>query len=48
MLTLVVDTPADLSPEQDELLRLLAKERGEEVKDPGEDGILGRFKSKFS
>ncbi len=48
VLTLIVDTPSDLSPEQDELLRLLAKERGEEVKDPGEDGILGRFKSKFS
>ena len=48
VLTLVVDTPADLTPEQDELLRLLAKERGEDVKDPGEDGILGRFKSKFS
>jgi molecular chaperone DnaJ len=46
-LTLVVDTPADLTPAQDELLRQLAKERGEEVKEPGEDGILGRFKSKF-
>lgn len=48
LLTLVVDTPSDLTPEQDELLRLLAKERGEEVKDPGEDGLLGRFKSRFS
>ena len=48
VLTLVVDTPVDLSPEQDELLRLLAKERGDEVKDPGEDGLIGRFKSKFS
>ncbi|MGI9596122.1 MAG: molecular chaperone DnaJ [Acidimicrobiales bacterium] len=48
VLTLIVDTPTDLSPQQEELLRLLAKERGEEVKDPGEDGILGRFKSKFS
>lgn len=48
VLTLIVDTPVDLNPEQEELLRLLAKERGEEVKDPGEDGILGRFKSKFS
>ncbi|MEM7325587.1 MAG: molecular chaperone DnaJ [Actinomycetota bacterium] len=47
VLTLVVDTPTDLTPEQDELLRLLAKERGEDVKDPGEDGILGRFRSKF-
>lgn len=48
LLTLVVDTPTDLTPEQEELLRLLAKERGEEVKDPGEDGILDRLKSKFS
>jgi molecular chaperone DnaJ len=48
VLTLVVDTPTDLNPEQEELLRLLAKERGEEVKDPGDDGLLGRFKSKFS
>ncbi len=48
VLTLVVDTPTDLRPEQEELLRLLAKERGEEVKDPGEEGLLGRFKSKFS
>lgn len=48
LLTLVVDTPTDLSPEQEELLRLLAKERGEEVKDPGEDGLLGRFRSRFA
>ncbi len=48
LLTLVVDTPDDLTPEQDELLRLLAKERGEDVKDPGEDGLLNRFKSRFS
>ncbi|MEM7272782.1 MAG: molecular chaperone DnaJ [Actinomycetota bacterium] len=48
VLTLVVDTPTELTPEQEELLRMLAKERSEDVKDPGEDGILGRFKSKFS
>ncbi len=48
VLTLVVDTPTDLTPEQEDLLRLLAKERGEEVKAPGEEGLLGRFKSKFS
>jgi molecular chaperone DnaJ len=48
LLTLMVDTPTDLTPEQEELLRLLAKERGEEVKDPGEDGLFGRFKSRFS
>ncbi len=48
VLTLVVDTPADLTTQQEELLRQLAKERGEEVKAPGEDSVLGRIKSKFS
>ena len=48
VVTLVVDTPADLTAEQEKLLRQLAEERGEEVKDPGEDGLLGRFKSRFN
>ena len=48
LLTLVVDTPTDLTPEQEELLRQLAKERGEVVKEPGEDSLLGKFKSRFS
>jgi molecular chaperone DnaJ len=48
LLTLVVDTPTKLSPEQEELMRQLAKERGEDVKDPGDEGLLDRFKSKFS
>ncbi len=48
LLTLIVDTPADLDAEQEEILRLLAKERGEEVRPPGEDGLLGRFRSRFS
>jgi molecular chaperone DnaJ len=48
VLTVVLDTPTDLSAEQEELLRQLAKERHEEVKDHGEDGLLGRFKSRFS
>jgi len=47
ILTVVVDTPDQLTPEQDELLRMFAKEREEAVKDP-DDGLLGRFKSKFS
>lgn len=47
LLTLVVDTPTDLTAEQEELLRQLAKERREEVKDPGEDGLLNRFRSRF-
>jgi molecular chaperone DnaJ len=48
LLTLVVDTPSELTAEQEELLRQLAKERNEEVRDAGDDGLLGRFKSKFS
>jgi molecular chaperone DnaJ len=48
ILTLVVDTPTDLTPQQEELLRQLAKERGEPVADPAEESILGKFKSKFS
>jgi molecular chaperone DnaJ len=48
LLTLIVDTPDDLTPEQEELLRLLAKERGEEVKDPGDDGLFGRLRSRLS
>lgn len=48
VLALVVDTPTDLSAEQEELLRQLAKERGDEVKEPGEDSLLGRIRSKFS
>ena len=48
ILTVIVDTPMDLSAEQEDLVRQLAKERQEEVKDPGEDGLLGRFKSRFS
>lgn len=47
VLTLVVDTPTDLTQEQQELLRQFAKERSEEVKEP-EDGLLDKFKSKFS
>lgn len=48
LLAVMVETPTALTPEQEELLRQLAKERGEAVKEPGEDSILGRFKSKFA
>lgn len=48
VLTLVVDTPTGLTPEQEDLLRILAKERQEDVKEPGDDGFLGRLKSRFS
>ncbi len=47
-LTVVVDTPTDLSSEQEELLRQLAKERNEDVKDPGDGGLFSRLKSPFS
>lgn len=45
---LVVDTPTDLPKEQQDLIRQLATVRGEQVKEPGEDGFLGRMKSKIS
>lgn len=48
LLAVLVETPTNITPEQEELLRQLAKERGEAVKEPGEDGILGRFRSKFA
>ena len=42
----VVDTPTELSPRQEELLREFAAERGEEVA-LSEHGLLGRIKSAF-
>jgi molecular chaperone DnaJ len=44
----VVDTPTELTPRQEELLRLLAAERGEDVAGPaGGDGVLSRLRSAF-
>ena len=44
----VVDTPTDLDPRQEELLRQLAAERGEEVDPPGShEGVLSRIRSAF-
>ena len=43
----VVDTPTDLSPEVEEILRSLAEQRGDEVAPP-EKGFLSRIKSAFS
>jgi molecular chaperone DnaJ len=48
ILALVVETPSDLTAEQEKLLRQLAEERGEVVKEPGEDGLFSRVKSKFA
>ena len=42
----MVDTPTDLTPRQEELLAQLAAERGEEVGLPGgHDGVLSRIRS---
>ncbi len=43
---LVVDTPSELAPREEELLRQLAAERGEEVRPPHE-GVLHRIRSAF-
>lgn len=48
ILTLIVDTPADLDEEQAELLRQLAELRGESVKEPGETGLFSKIRSAFS
>ncbi|MED5438768.1 MAG: molecular chaperone DnaJ [Actinomycetota bacterium] len=42
----VVDTPTDLTAEEEEILRSLAVERGEVVAEPG-DGLLSRIRSAF-
>jgi molecular chaperone DnaJ len=46
----LVQTPTDLTPEQDELLRQFAAARGEEVATPGTgggDGVFSRLRSAF-
>lgn len=47
-LHVVVDTPTKLTPAQDELLRALAKERGESVDEASGAGLIGRIRSAFS
>ncbi len=46
LVQVAVDTPTGLSKEQDEVLRLLAAARGEDVA-PAETGFLGRVRSAF-
>jgi molecular chaperone DnaJ len=46
VVTLVVDTPTELTRSQEELLRRLAEERGEEVAPP-ESGLLSRLRGAF-
>jgi molecular chaperone DnaJ len=45
----LVETPADLTPAQDELLRQFAALRGEQVSPPGTggDGVFSRLRSAF-
>lgn len=42
----IVDVPTDLTPEQEEILRRFAHERGDEVAPP-EEGFLSRIRSAF-
>ena len=46
LVQVVVDTPTDLTPEQEELLRQLAGERGEDVA-PADTGFFSRIRSAF-
>jgi molecular chaperone DnaJ len=46
IVTVVVDTPTDLSREQDELLRRLAETRGEPVAAP-ETGLMSKLRGAF-
>jgi molecular chaperone DnaJ len=46
LVQVVVETPGELTPAQDALLRDLARERGEEVA-PQDNSIFGRIRSAF-
>jgi molecular chaperone DnaJ len=46
ILTVVVETPTDLSHEQEDLMRRLAEARGEEVTPP-ERGFMSKVRSAF-
>jgi molecular chaperone DnaJ len=46
LVQVVVDTPADLTKEEDDILRLLAAERGDEVAPP-DSGLRARIRSAF-
>lgn len=48
VVSLVVDTPRDLTEEQADLLRRLAELRGEEVRSPDEGGLFSKIRSAFS
>jgi len=46
VVTVEVETPTDLTPSQEELLRRFATDRGEEVAPP-EAGLISRIRSAF-
>ena len=46
LVEVVVDTPGDLSEEEESILRKLAEARGESVVPPGE-GVISRLRSAF-
>lgn len=48
VVTVAVDTPTDLSPSQEELLRRFAAERGEVVAPPEEGGVLSRLRHRHA
>lgn len=47
-LSLIVDTPTDLSEEDEALLRQLADQRGEQVAEPVEGGLFSKIRSAFN
>ena len=48
LLTLVVDTPTDLSDEEEALLRQFAELRGEHVDEPGDGKLFSKIRNAFS
>jgi len=47
LISLRVDIPTKLSNDDEAVLRELAEQRGEEVADPGDKGLLGKLRSAF-
>lgn len=48
LVTVVVDTPTSLHPEEEDLLRRLAELRGEDVEPPSEGGFFSKIRSALS
>jgi molecular chaperone DnaJ len=48
VVTIAVDTPTNLSPAQEELLRRFAAERGEAVAPPEEGGVFSRLRHRHA